>query len=176
VDKLVTARRLPAAKSACYARTKTPLVLDQRHAALEDGLIYAVGVDITERKRVEEATGRLASIVECSTDAILGLNLEGTVTSWNPAAEKLLGYPAAEMLGQEVRALTPSGRERELRAHLRRVMSGEPVQVWETERLRNDGVPIPVSISLSLLRDAAGAPLQYRANLRARRSGAGDRT
>ena len=68
--------------------------------------------DITERKRAEAAAARLAAIVESSDDAVIGKDLRGIVTSWNHGAEKVFGYPAAEIVGQSITLLIPPQRQR----------------------------------------------------------------
>ena len=71
-------------------------------------LILLAIEDVTERKQAEEATRRLAAIVDSTEDAVIGKTLEGTVTSWNAGAEKLYGYSAAEMLGKPLSLLVPT--------------------------------------------------------------------
>ena len=77
--------------------------------------VLGVALDITERKQAEEANARLASLVSAADDAIIGMALDGTILSWNPAAERLFGYPADEMIGQSARILYPGGRRRRVR-------------------------------------------------------------
>src|SRR2546428_3480564 len=72
--------------------------------------------DITERRKMDDERLRLGAIVQSSEDAILGITLEGIITSWNQGAGKMLGYPLQEAVGKSVRILYPSARERELRA------------------------------------------------------------
>ena len=88
----------------------------------------AVPFDISERRRAEEAQGRLAAIVTSSNDAIIGKTLDGIVTSWNEAAEHLFGYAASEMIGQSIRRLIPADRQREEDMILASLARGE--QVW----------------------------------------------
>lgn len=116
----------------------------------------AVVRDSTERKRSEEDRHRLAAIVESSDDAILGLTLEGVITSWNGGAERLYGYAANEVVGRSVSLLIPPGRPDELRRILEQVQRNEPVRDHETVRVRKDGRPINVSLSVSPVKDAAG--------------------
>jgi two-component system cell cycle sensor histidine kinase/response regulator CckA len=103
-----------------------------------------------------EAMSRLAAIVTSSTDAIVGKTLDGVVTSWNTAAERIFGYPADEMIGQSIYRLIPEdqhGAERDLLERLRR---GESVEFGEAERIRKDGQHIWISLSVSPVRDGEG--------------------
>src|SRR5205814_9171714 len=107
-----------------------------------------------ERKRGEEARAQLAAIVEASEDAIIGKTLDGTITSWNPAAARLYGYSAAEAIGQSVSLLFPPDRRDELPELLARVARGESIAQFETERLRKDGTRLSVSVSIAPVRAA----------------------
>ena len=117
--------------------------------------ILAVSRDITERKRAEEVRNRLAAIVESSDDAIIGKTLDGIITSWNKGAEKTYGYFADEAIGKPVALLVPPGRQDELKEIFERVRRGEPVQHYESERVRKDGRVISISLSVSPIRDSA---------------------
>ena len=112
--------------------------------------------DITERKQAEAALQRLANIVESSNDAIIGESLDGKVTSWNPAAERIFGYSAAEMIGQPVATLLPPDRVGEGPAILDRIVRGEGTIYLETRRLRKDGVQIDVAVTISPIKDTEG--------------------
>lgn len=115
--------------------------------------------DLTEQQEAEADQGRLAAIVKGSVDAIVGLDLQGVITTWNPAAERLLGYTADDVIGRHVNDLVPAeGRPQQRAAHLR-ALRGELVRDWECERIRRDSTLIPVSITLSVIRDANGVPL-----------------
>ncbi len=113
-------------------------------------------VDITERKRSEEAHSRLAAIVESSDDAILGTTLEGIITSWNRGAERIYGYPEEEVVGRPISMLVPPERAEEIPAILQKVRRGERVDNYETVRVRKDGGRIDVSITVSPIRDSKG--------------------
>jgi len=112
--------------------------------------------DITERKRAEATSIRLASIVESSDDAIISKDFQGIVTSWNAAAEKIFGYQAKEMVGQPITRLFPRNRLSEEEEILGNIRRGKSVQHRETVRLRKDGTPIDVSLTVSLIKDSAG--------------------
>ncbi|HLZ31265.1 MAG TPA: ATP-binding protein [Chloroflexota bacterium] len=98
----------------------------------------------------------LAAIVVYSTDAIIGLALDNTITSWNPAAERLYQYTAAEVLGQPLALIVPPDRRPEFDALMARTVSGELIQGFETVRLRKDRSMVEVSISKSTIHDPAG--------------------
>src|SRR6185295_6540168 len=81
----------------------------------------------------------MAAVVESSDDAIITKDLNGIITSWNPAAEKLFGYSAAEAIGQPVTMLIPPGREEEEPNILSRLRAGKRIDHYETVRRRKDG-------------------------------------
>ncbi|HEY4359863.1 MAG TPA: PAS domain S-box protein [Bryobacteraceae bacterium] len=123
------------------------------------GRAHAVGgilTDITERKRAEASRALLASIVESSDDAIIGKTLEGIVVSWNAGAKRIFGYSASEMIGQPIDLLIPPHARDEEPAIIARVERGERIDHYETVRVRKDGTPIHVSLTVSPLRDADG--------------------
>jgi PAS domain S-box-containing protein len=102
------------------------------------------------------ASSLLTAIVESSDDAIASKNLDGVVTSWNRAAERLFGYAAAEMIGQPIARLAAPGREGEMPAILERIRQGERVDHFDTVRRRKDGTLVEVSLTVSPVRDDAG--------------------
>jgi diguanylate cyclase (GGDEF)-like protein/PAS domain S-box-containing protein len=121
-------------------------------------LVAVIGssIDVTERK-IAEATGRrLSAIVDGSGDAIFGTTNDGIVTSWNPAAEDLFGYTAAEMLGQPIARIAPDGRASEQSGMRERLRAGGVHEHLETSRQRKDGSLVDVLITASAFRDEAG--------------------
>ncbi|MGA2925262.1 MAG: EAL domain-containing protein [Solirubrobacteraceae bacterium] len=105
----------------------------------------------------QDAIARLAAIVESSDDAIVGQTLDGTITSWNPAAERIYGYRADEALGRHMSMLCPGERERrQLAEILARVADGSRVDHFETVRRRHDGRAIDVSVTVSPIRAPDG--------------------
>jgi PAS domain S-box-containing protein len=112
--------------------------------------------EIAERIRSEETTSRLAAIVESSEDAIIGRTLDGVVTSWNYAAERMYGYAALEMIGSSVGAITPPDRRNEIPEILEKIHQGLRVEHYETVRVRKDGQSIAVSLTVSPIKDRAG--------------------
>jgi len=102
------------------------------------------------------AEARLAALVNSSDDAIVGKDLTGRVTSWNPAAERLYGYAASEIIGQSFFRLIPEELRAEEERVLARIAAGERVEHYETWRIRKDGSRIEVSITMSPVYDPEG--------------------
>ena len=119
-------------------------------------LFTAIVRDVTETTRAREISGKLASIVESSDDAIIGKALDGTITSWNPAAEKLFGYPAGEAIGKPILMVIPPDLAHEESEILARIVRGDKIQHFETRRVRKDGKLIDVAVTISPLRDDSG--------------------
>jgi PAS domain S-box-containing protein len=121
-------------------------------------LIGAVNVlvDITSQKRADEASYRLSAIVASSDDAIVSKDLDGTVRSWNAAAERIFGYTAEEMIGQSIRRIIPDERQSEEDDVLSRVRRGERIDHFETVRRRKDGNLIDISLTVSPVKDGQG--------------------
>lgn len=128
-------------------------IYDDRHQFLE---FQSAGRDITERRRAEEDTARLAAIVTSAESAIFGMTLDGVITSWNRAAERIFGYTHAEAVGQLNTLIIPADLAAEGSEILERLRRGETVSHYETERLARDGRRIPVSLSVSPITDANG--------------------
>jgi PAS domain S-box-containing protein len=112
--------------------------------------------DLLRRQAAEDELRRVASIVASSEDAVIGESLTGHVTAWNAAAERLFGYTAAEIMGRSVSILEPGGLEENTARTLEKIHRGERVLQFDTTRLRKDGAVIPVSVSVSPIRDATG--------------------
>lgn len=99
---------------------------------------------------------RLAAVVESSDDAIVSKDLDGTIRTWNRAAERIFGYTAAEMVGNSVFRLIPPELHEEEHTLLARIRAGEHIAHYETMRVRKDGQRILVSLTLSPLVDSEG--------------------
>jgi diguanylate cyclase (GGDEF)-like protein/PAS domain S-box-containing protein len=112
--------------------------------------------DITERKVTEEQLLRLASIVECSEDAIIGETTEGVVTSWNRAAEKMYGYTGTEAIGRDLCFLVPSERQGEVQGIMECIRTGQLVECCETQRVTKMGFILDVSVCISPIKDKNG--------------------
>ncbi len=120
-----------------------------------DGTVLTL-VDITLLKSLENELRQLASIVESSSDAIVGMNLDGTITSWNLGAEHLYGYSAVEAIGRPAAVLIPTQRSDELPQLMERVRQGDRIESYETVRRRKDRSTTHVSLTLSPILDVAG--------------------
>jgi PAS domain S-box-containing protein len=121
-------------------------------------------VDVTDRRRIEDALqGRdsgsslVAQIVEHSHDAIISCTLDKVITTWNPAAERMFGWKANEVVGRPLHMLVPAERQQEVEARFAAVRAGRSAGMFETALQRRDGTPSEVEISLSPIMDRAGA-------------------
>ncbi len=111
---------------------------------------------LDDRRANEEMKSRLAAVVDSSDDAIITKTLDGIITTWNPAAERMYGYRADEVIGQPVTMLIPDEHSDEEPEILQRLRRGEPVDHYETVRRCKNGSLIHVSLSVSLIRDSTG--------------------
>jgi PAS domain S-box-containing protein len=109
-----------------------------------------------ELVRANRELARLAAIVESSYDAIGSATLDGDLTSWNPAAERIYGYRRDEVIGRHSSILLPPDRADETTGILRRIVAGELVEPFETVHRRKDGRLIDVSLAYSPVRDETG--------------------
>ncbi len=119
--------------------------------------------DVTEQRRLEKlkdeqgkAAHRLAAIVDSSEDAIVSKTLDGIIRSWNAAAQRVFGYTAEEAVGRPVTMLFPADRLDEEDRIIARIRAGERVEHFDTVRRRKDGTDIPVSLTISPIRDEEG--------------------
>jgi PAS domain S-box-containing protein len=104
----------------------------------------------------DEAAARLAAIIESSDDAIVSKTLEGVITSWNQAAERIFGYTAAEAVGQHIMLIIPEERRSEETEVLARLVRGERIEHFETKRRAKDGRTVEISLTVSPVRDSTG--------------------
>jgi PAS domain S-box-containing protein len=139
--------------------TRVPFLAYPTPLRNADGqLVGAVNmlVDITERKRNEEAAQHYAAIVESSHDAILSKDINGVITSWNSGAQRLFGYASQEAIGKPLTMLIPPDRHDEEPRILERIRRGERIDHYETVRQRKDGSFIDISLTVSPIRDFRG--------------------
>ena len=144
--------------------------------SLGNGILVLSAIrDISDRKRIEqelrraheeldrkttqeigEYRARLASIIDSSADAIIGKELDGTITSWNRGAEAMYGYTAEEAIGKNISFLTANDRPDEIPTMLARISGGERIEHYESVRVTKDGRHLHVSLSISPIRDHGG--------------------
>ena len=105
---------------------------------------------------MDDKTDLLAALVQSSNDAIYSKDQDALLTSWNPAAERLYGYRAEEVIGRPISILIPDDRRGEELDILGRILEGDRVQHFETKRLRKDGTIVEVSVSVSPVHDSSG--------------------
>jgi PAS domain S-box-containing protein len=143
------------------AKDGTEWAIDDSGAPIRDGKGNVAGVvlvfrDVTEQRKAERSARFLASIVESSDDAIIGKDISGIITSWNRGAERIFGYSAAEAVGRPIAMLAPSDRADEMPMILDRIKRGERVEHFDTVRCAKDGRTVPISLTVSPIRDQDG--------------------
>jgi PAS domain S-box-containing protein len=125
-----------------------------------EALLKSQSVDIKEElfepKRADLVQAFLASIVQSSNDAIIGKTSDGIIVSWNDGAEMLFGYRAEEIIGKPISTLIPPDRQEESVELLARLKRGERIEHFETVRIKKDGMPLDVSLSISPIKDGSG--------------------
>ena len=139
----------------------TRLTVSTRWVAEQDehGNIVSVlesNRDISGIKRERETQNRLAAIVESSDDAIVSKDLNGVITSWNKAAERIFGYSAEEAVGRHITLIVPPDRLDEEADILARLQRGQRIDHFETVRKRKNGGLFDVSVTISPVKDAHG--------------------
>ncbi len=139
-----------------HASRISPRWFEIRAYPAQDGGLSVYFRDITERRRAEEESRRLAAIVEFSEDAIVSASLDGAILTWNRGAERIYGYSAAEAIGKPVSLLAAPEAAAEVSARLERLRAGLEVKYLESEHVRSDGTRVPVSMTISPIRDGAG--------------------
>jgi two-component system, cell cycle sensor histidine kinase and response regulator CckA len=118
--------------------------------------VVGVSTDITGHQARDHALAELGAIVASTNDVIIGKSLDGTVTSWNAAAERVYGYSASEMVGENISRLIPDDHADELPEILDRISRGDSVHTYETVRVRKDGSRVDVAVTISPIRDQRG--------------------
>lgn len=125
----------------------------------EDGRVIGVSKmvrDITHQRQLDEVRFQLAAIVESSDDAIMTKNLNGIITSWNRAAERIFGYTEQEMIGASILKLIPEDLRSEEQTIIEKIQLGERIDHYETVRLTKRGERLEVSVTISPLKDTSG--------------------
>jgi two-component system CheB/CheR fusion protein len=147
-----TERVTRAGKVLTISLTLSPIRNDRGEVVGVSG----IDRDITGEKAAQERQARLAAIVDSSNDAIMGKTLDGIITTWNAAAERIYGYTAEEMIGHSIMAIIPPDRREEELGILASLRSGKGFELYETARIRKDGRRIDISLTSSPLRNANG--------------------
>ncbi len=118
--------------------------------------VFAAARDITVQKQASQYAQSLAAIVRSSEDAVISEALDGTITSWNPAAEKMFGYTEREALGKPMSIIATSDRLEEYKEIIETVRNGRKVERYETKRKRKNGTVVDVAVTVSPVRDEEG--------------------
>jgi PAS domain S-box-containing protein len=132
------------------------LLLLQTFAGLTGLMSIAVATAVAERRRLDETRAQLAAIVDSSEDGIIGLNLQGCITSWNESATRIFGVSAADALGQPVTIIVPPEAQMLESEAADRFERGEAIRQFETVGLRKDGGRIDISLTISPIRGNDG--------------------
>ena len=139
--------------------TQTPVRVSARALPTEDGAISRVITTIQgapPERSINSDRATLAAIVDSSDDAIVSKTLEGVITSWNAAAERIFGYSSTEAIGQHISLIIPADRLAEENEVLTRIRRGQKIDHFETVRQRKDGRLIDISITVSPVRGSDG--------------------
>lgn len=144
--------------SVVWSRTTVTLLRNAQGAA--DQLVGVIE-DIGDRMHAEElgqaSAAHLSALVASSEDAIISKTLDGTITTWNGAAERMFGYSAEEAIGQSIMLLIPPDRAHEEPQIIARLRRGERIEHYETVRVKKDGTRFEVSLSVSPITTPGGA-------------------
>lgn len=141
------------------AKDGRQVFVESRQQAIEsDGewLILETNQDSSQRKQAETYTSRMAAVALASHDALFSITLEGVVETWNPAAEKLFGYDAKEIIGQHVSILAETSAHEEQHELMRRAQSMSTIGPYDAQRIRKDGTFVDVSVALAPVKSADG--------------------
>jgi PAS domain S-box-containing protein len=142
-----------------YTSDDREVIVESRQQLIESRgrlLVLETNRDVNEVRRAESSRVQLAAIVESSDDAIISKTLEGIITSWNKAAERIFGYSAEEVIGKSILTLIPLERHDEEPRIIANLKRGERIEHYETVRLRKDGRLVDVSLTVSPIRNSAG--------------------
>jgi two-component system CheB/CheR fusion protein len=126
-----------------------------RRSREPEGVVLTL-TDISALDKARSKLAQMSAIVESCDDAIVGKALDGTITSWNQGAERLYGYSADEAIGKNVRLLLQASTDNEFQHHLERIRRGEKVEHVHSARVRKDGLPLEVSLTISPIWDHGG--------------------
>jgi len=152
IDHFETTRITKDGRRIQVSLTVSPV----RNAAGRIVAASKIARNIDAQRRVERAGAQLAAIVESSDDAIVSKTLDGVVQTWNAGAARIFGYTAAEMIGKPITIIIPAELHAEEREILAKIRAGERLEHFDTVRVAKSGRRIPVSLTVSPIRDASG--------------------
>jgi two-component system, cell cycle sensor histidine kinase and response regulator CckA len=118
--------------------------------------LMSMAIDVTERQKSEEVRSQLGSIIQQTTDAVIGSDLEGRIFTWNRGAETMLGYHSEEIVGQSTALLVPPDRKEEMEKMRNQASKEENVSNYETVMLKRNGDLVEVSVTVSPIKDSQG--------------------
>ena len=159
LQRIQRGERLDHFQTVRIRKDGTPITVSVTISPIHDGKGKVVGASKVARDISQNALleGRFSAIVASSDDAIVSKDLSGVVQSWNPAAERMFGYTANEMIGKPITVLFPPDRLDEEPKILEQIRRDERVDHFDTVRIRKDGTPLDVSVTISPVKDASGA-------------------
>lgn len=139
----------------CKDGTRIPYLFTGKRIEI-DGVPCTVGmgIDLSQRREAENEVYKLAAIVESSDDAIISKDFDGTILSWNKSAERIFGYTADEIIGQNVHLLFPPDLIDEENDIINKIKAGEHLKNYERVRVRKDGTHFPISLTVSPIKNA----------------------
>jgi PAS domain S-box-containing protein len=121
------------------------------------GVVVSAAIrDVTQQRQASLDQAWLASIIESAPDAVISMDLDGRIRTWNPGAEGLYGYPAAEIIGRHSDVLLPAGHRDEVHARHASLAQGEKTEEYQADRVRKDGTKITVMVTLAAIADETG--------------------
>jgi len=161
LDKIVSGERVAHFETIRIRKGGSPINVSVSISPIRDPQGRIIGAskiarDVTTQVELENAVEQFQALVNSSDDAIISKTLDGKITSWNAAAQVMFGYSAEEMLGQQMLKLFPEDRQNEEMFILEKILAGEKIDHFDTIRMRKDGSPIQVSVTISPIRDKQG--------------------
>lgn len=143
----------PPGGEKMYVQTiKVPVYDHEGNAVGTQGMFW----DVTSKWKTQETQAKLAAIVEATDDAIIMADPAGKIISWNDAAERMYGYTAAQAIGQPVLLIVPMRQQFEVQAILEQSLAGARIHHHETQRQKNDGTVLDISLTVCPIHDAEG--------------------
>ena len=159
IDRAITVDTVYRVTAISRSGRRTQVDVQAALTRAEDGAVTGLAVvfrDMTRLASAEAESSRLAAIVESSNDAIVGKTLDGRITNWNAAAERLFGHSEEQALGQPIQILIPPELQPEELDILAELSHGHPIRPFDTVRLHRNGSRLDVSITISPIKDSGG--------------------